>query len=339
VDAPSRILIIRPGALGDTVVTAPVIAALRAKWPAAYIQIAGRLDYVPLLVHQHSLADACCSTDDAAFTSLYTDGPLTIPPADLVVAYLPDQDGALARRLDTHVAQAIVFDPRPPDGGSTHICDHLLSALRPLGIEAVGEIPQLSCLDSWRAAATTRKTGTDTPLSVPAFRGQRGHDRSGKYIAIHPGSGGRAKTWPVSRWAEVIDALGDVPIVITAGPADDELIQELRQHLGDREKCSIIGDLSVTELAGVLAGANNYAGVDSGVSHLATALGVRTVAIFGPTDPAVWAPRGPGVCVLRNADTTAAVSVAEAVQVLRRSAQAQIPPDSPFRPNPAPITP
>jgi ADP-heptose:LPS heptosyltransferase len=56
--------------------------------------------------------------------------------------------------------------------------------------------------------------------------------------------------------------------------------------------------VSVPHLAAVLAESRGYFGNDSGVSHLAAALGVPTVAVFGPTDPAVWAPLGPEVSVV-----------------------------------------
>jgi heptosyltransferase III len=289
---PLRILIIRPAALGDTIVTAPVIAALRGAAPDALVRIAGRLDYLPLLVGP-CLADACCSTDDAAFTSLYTRGPLALPPTDWVVAYLSDEDGSLQARLAGSVERVAVFDPRPPDDGSVHIVDHLLSALRPLGINApAGACPALA------SPNPSHRAGNDAP------------------VVIHPGSGGRAKTWPAAAWAEVMDGLGDVPVVVTAGPADGEIIGALEEHVGQREGCTLLRCPSVMILAQVLSEARAYAGVDSGVSHLAAALGVPSVVIFGPTHPATWAPRGPRVHILRDGESASAVSPDEVLKAL-----------------------
>jgi len=61
-------------------------------------------------------------------------------------------------------------------------------------------------------------------------------------------------------------------------------------------------DLPLRTLAGVLARCSVYVGNDSGVSHLAAAVGAPTVAIFGPTDPRVWGPRGPRVQTVGGPD-------------------------------------
>jgi heptosyltransferase III len=103
-------------------------------------------------------------------------------------------------------------------------------------------------------------------------------------VVIHPFSGSKRKNWPFAAYQALA---ADLPIKTewTAGP-EEELDEAKRyQDLG--------------ELARWLKGARLYIGNDSGITHLAAALGIPTLALFGPTEPAKWAPRGDNVTVLR----------------------------------------
>ncbi len=275
-DSPG-ILIIRPGALGDTVVTEPVVAALRSRHPDAHIEIAGRTDFLPLLVGP-GLADACRSTDSAAFTSLFARGPVDLPERDIILAYLPDESGSIAARLRTVAGSAVVFDPRPPAAG-VHIVDHLLTALDPLGVPPVRARPILPRRNEWSAAAVGLLSG-----------------ETGGYVVIHPGSGGRCKLLPPDTWAALIDELRPRRVVLTCGPADDAVVADVLDRVGGPAPRVVQHEPAAT-LAGVLANADGYFGCDSGVTHLAAALGAPTVAVFTSTDPGTWAPRGPHVRV------------------------------------------
>jgi ADP-heptose:LPS heptosyltransferase len=299
---PPRILVIRPGALGDTIVTEPVVAALRRAHRDAHLEIAGRIDYLPLLVRPGG-ADTCLSTDAPAFSRLFADGALDWPRRDLVVAFLVDAAATLRRRLSSVAEQVIVHDPRPPDDGSIHIVDHLLRSVEVLGIPGIRGRPVVAARGS------------------SAFREAP--------IVLHPGSGGRHKLWPPERWAELITELAPTPAVLTAGPADNETVRAITaavQSLGVRPglpqppiavdgrespmradpgaparlRLEAFSGRPITELAALLAGARLYVGCDSGVSHLAAAVGAPTIAVFGPTDPLTWAPRGPLVRTLRG---------------------------------------
>ena len=106
----------------------------------------------------------------------------------------------------------------------------------------------------------------------------------GEYLAVHPFSGGARKNWPLDRFRELALRLGG-PVRWYAGPDDPPL--------PEAERCD-----ELYELACRLAGARLYIGNDSGITHLAAAAGAPVLALFGPTDPAVWAPRGERVRVL-----------------------------------------
>jgi heptosyltransferase-2 len=121
-------------------------------------------------------------------------------------------------------------------------------------------------------------------------------------VALHPGSGGAVKRWPGARFAAIARRLlaeGYAPLLL-AGPADDAAIAAALEALGEAgTRVPVARVLALPVLLGVLRRAAAYLGNDSGVSHLAGLADIPTLALFGPTDPAVWAPLGPRVRVLR----------------------------------------
>lgn len=104
-------------------------------------------------------------------------------------------------------------------------------------------------------------------------------------VVIHPFSGSRKKNWPLERYRELTSRL-PYPVEWTAGPEED-LPEAVRfEDLGS--------------LAAWIAGARLYIGNDSGITHLAAAVGVRTLALFGSASLQTWAPRGENVTVLHS---------------------------------------
>ncbi len=131
----------------------------------------------------------------------------------------------------------------------------------------------------------------------------------GDYAVIHAFSGSQRKNWPLERFESVAAAL-PLPVRWTAGP--DELL--------DR---AIRFD-NLVDLARLLAGARLFIGNDSGVTHLAAAVGTPTIAIFGPTDPLIWAPRGQHVRLVKP-PSPSPVSKMEPEEVLRQARSLLVP--------------
>lgn len=125
-----------------------------------------------------------------------------------------------------------------------------------------------------------RQVGAPAGL-IPRIPIARAHTRAS--VVIHPFSGSLRKNWPLDLYREVAARLAQ-PVEWTAGP---------EEQLGDAHRFENIGDLAIW-----LAGARAYIGNDSGVTHLAAALGIPVIAIFIASRPEVWAPRGPNVSVL-----------------------------------------
>ena len=126
----------------------------------------------------------------------------------------------------------------------------------------------------------------------------------GDFAVIHPFSGSSSKNWPLARFRELAARL-PFPVRWCAGP---------EEGLEDAVRIPNLYDLGRW-----LANARIYIGNDSGITHLAAAVGTPVVAIFGPTDPAVWAPRGERVRVVSGKlDEIAVGEVLEMAQALWR---------------------
>jgi ADP-heptose:LPS heptosyltransferase len=131
-----------------------------------------------------------------------------------------------------------------------------------------------------------------------------------RLVAVHPGSGGAAKRWPPHHFAALMDRIagtGATPLLIE-GPQDAEVALETRAARTlphDDPRCTA-RELPITDLAALLARCVAYVGNDSGVTHLAALAGCPTVAIFGPTNPALWRPLGQCVSTMRVSTRRAA---------------------------------
>lgn len=128
----------------------------------------------------------------------------------------------------------------------------------------------------------------------------------GNYVLIHPASRWFFKCWEDERFAEVIAALAASgwQVVLTAAPEPKELeLVETLMRLADHPNVvSLAGQLTLPALAATIAGAKLFIGVDSVPMHMAAALGVPMVALFGPTHVHIWRPWSERAEVIHAAD-------------------------------------
>jgi hypothetical protein len=119
-------------------------------------------------------------------------------------------------------------------------------------------------------------------------------------IVLFVGAGGASKRWPQDRWTALAQRLATLgAISLLAGPVESERLFPAQRDAFDRAGGTCLGfDRDVQFLADILRGARVFIGADTGPTHLAAQLGVPTLALFGPTDPNVWAPVGPRVRVI-----------------------------------------
>ena len=121
-------------------------------------------------------------------------------------------------------------------------------------------------------------------------------------IAIHPGSGGNQKNWPLENWIGLFSPdnhFADLArLLVISGEADQAQTKQLEHEWKNRD-VHFAKNLPLPRLAAVLQNAM-FVGHDSGISHLAAAAGANCVLLFGPTSPEVWAPKNDNVRVLRS---------------------------------------
>ena len=292
--SPCRILVLRGGAIGDFVLTVPVLDALRRVWPAARLTLVAQ-PRLGRLAADCGLADLPVSLDSTAVSRLYTphagDGPPLDPllRADLVVCLLRDTDGVVRANFAlAGCARVLYRDPVPVAG---HAADYLAGVLDPLGIT-----PPPPCVPRLHRLASA----CPTPTFVSG--------RRRPVVCLHPGSGSARKNWPPEHFAALARQLAEddhcTPLFVL-GEADAQAAEALARLA---PRVARLPPCDLSRLASELADADAYIGNDAGITHLAASLGVPTVALFGPSNPAVWAPRGHHVRVLTPSPATADLS-------------------------------
>lgn len=306
-----RYVLIRPGALGDALLALPSLALLRSVRPDAHVTLVARGDVLPL-ARASTLADTTCDWSSAAWAALFAREPRSAASDEAraviqgatVVAWLTDADGTAARNLAAWGARQVVIEPgRPPVDGlpgdkralREHMALLLARTLAPVLLAVPDTVEGLAAdMPPLRADAGGESTAERAwqALGLP----------QGRVVALHAGSGGVAKRWPARNFAELARRLiADAwqPLLIE-GPADAEVTAAVMAALGQLgREVPVARGLEVAALAALLRRCAGFAGNDSGVSHLAALAGVPTLALFGPSDPARWAPLGPHVRVVR----------------------------------------
>jgi len=204
-----------------------------------------------------------------------------LAPFHAVIAYTASADLLHGLGQAAPSAKIVAQPPLPPPAGP-HAASWLAQAVATLGADPAVTAPAF--------AASEAESAQARPWLDRLERG---------YLAVHPGSGSPRKNWPAQRFAALAEILcARRPWLLIEGPADAEAAAPaalLPSVVRARE-------LPPRVLGAVLARAGLYVGNDSGISHLAAAWGAPVLALFGPTDPAQWAPVGPRVRVLRAGD-------------------------------------
>lgn len=114
----------------------------------------------------------------------------------------------------------------------------------------------------------------------------------GEHVVLHPGAASGSRRWPAERWAQVAAALvgRGHRVLLSGGPDERELCAAVAATAGLPPQASTAGDLDLGGLAALVGSARLLVCNDTGVAHLATALAVPSVLLFGPVSPAIWGP-------------------------------------------------
>ena len=285
----SGTLIVHPGALGDVLQAVPALLGLRAAASGAPLVFAGQPRLGRLLV-ELDVVDEARAFDGLGLSALFTDAPVPETLAELtrrcarVVSWFGSRDATYRARLAALGPETIVAPPVPAD--DTPVWRHLVSTLGPWSIAPPEPIGPLRVAER----VPTRPT-----------------------LVVHPGSGGAWKRWPAARYAEVIHAIRErrsLDVIVHQGPADAEAAERLLALLAGHATALIEPELP--RLAAVLGTARAYLGGDSGVSHLAAAVGAPSVILFPPATRRRWQPWSPTARPIEMTE-----EVADAARVVR----------------------
>jgi heptosyltransferase-3 len=304
-----KILVIRGGALGDFIVSLPMLRLLRKKWPDAHIELLGHPTLAEPAIGRFYL-DAARSVHHGPLSAFFMPRSVLDPvwmdyigTFDLVLSYFYDPDGLFEANLQRcDPGEILTYSPRVPEKFTAPAARHFAEILRPFGLvlgddSASDLFPSPADLDGARAFLSGLRPDT-------------------RLVAIHPGSGGENKVWPVESWAELGRRLHrefpGITLLLIEGEADAVPARVLAEAW--RELPVIRARLlPLSILAAVLKSAVLYLGHDSGVTHLAAAASrdLPVIALFGPTDPKVWAPPREGVQVMRRSAFVSDITIDE----------------------------
>ena len=284
-----RILVIRGGAIGDFILTLPAIKLLRENFPAAHLEILG-YRHIVALAEGCNYADATRSIEYAAMAGFFV--PRSVLAPDLVeyfasfqqvVSYLFDPDGFFEANLRRAGVKNLLPAYAKLDD-SEHAARQLARPLQSLALYLEDHAATVHPSAADHAFADEFLGASDAPL-----------------IALHPGSGSPRKNWPLENWRALGDWLLALPspprLLLIGGEADHAQLDALTAAWRGASVL-LARDLPLPHLAALLARCRLFLGHDSGISHLAAAAGTPSLLLFGPTDPAVWAPANPHVSIL-----------------------------------------
>jgi ADP-heptose:LPS heptosyltransferase len=277
-------LIFHQGALGDFIVTFPILQALKT----VYSRIDGicRTSFGHLAVDLGVL-DAFHPLESARFATLYTEnvdprvGKLVSAYGTVLLFSFSKFIEKSARKIDGPRVCRIL--PWPHEPQKIHITEFLVRQI-------LGRVLQAD-------AACRQFLQTLAALEG----GARRRPGPGARVIISPGAGGVRKRWPLAGFLKVaaeLTSLGLRPQILL-GPAENDLAEALSG--GPQPVAPILATRTFGDLIGALESAGYYIGNDSGVSHLAAFLGLSTLVVFGPSDPDRWRPFGRHVYTIRSA--------------------------------------
>ena len=298
-----NILVIRPGAIGDALLTFPVLQALRARYSDPYITFVSNASVLPL-AQALGMVDEVSDYEDMLWSELFSARGIRTPAlksrlqgVDMAICWLRDVEGVVEHNLRVVGIRQIVIAPgRPLEGERVHVVDYLAKRV---GVEVDRRKYRYPILGGIRGTAGDHKGLPHT--SAPPSPLRDWGKQIDECVAIHPGSGGAQKCWPIESFACVIERLWErsSSVLLLAGPAEAERLAYLRQRLAAPPVADrVLFNAPLLEVARHLQQCRGYLGNDSGITHLAAMLGVPTVAIFGPSDPVIWRPVGERVRVI-----------------------------------------
>ena len=288
-----NIVVIRPDAIGDSLVTFPILVALREKYAPSHITFIGNPSAIPL-AKAWGIADEVYSYDKQ-WTEFFS--PKDIDRPDLHDLF-QQTDLAIIFALDTDLAKQNLLNAGAKEVITVPIFFKELMQISDVPLHVVQyyakwvgvPVPRPECV-------VLPNTGREVflPKRPP--------------IALHPGSGSAYRRWPVASFARLIASLmqQQYPILLLAGPSESKLLvnllKEVRRHIPKKpseDMLTFLDNAPLLKVAEQLKQCGCFVGHDTSTSHLAALLRIPTLALFDATFPIHWRPLGPTVEIIQK---------------------------------------
>jgi lipopolysaccharide heptosyltransferase II len=277
--SPPNILAVRFSSIGDVLLTTPLLRAIRRRHPAARLTVLTKEPYLPLLSHNPQVTRVIGLSGDRKLTDLaaelrsqrYThlldlhDSLRSRMLRVLVPGkWTTYRKHRLARTILIHTKRNVYHDRR-------QVAERYFSAARALDLAPDGAPPELF----WPA---------DIERSVTDWLSRAGVPEHARIIALAPGAAHATKRWPLEHWRALIRGLGGPagPLILVGGPEDAPLATQLA-GVAPGQVLTAAGQFGLLQTAALLRRASVLVSGDTGVMHMATAVGTPVVALFGPT--------------------------------------------------------
>ena len=278
-----RVLILRMGPLGETLLTTPVIGALRRRFPEAYIAYMvapGREDLVSenpnldeVITYSVSIPKLIYKMAKRSFQMVVILQPTFRLVLHTFLARIPFRIG-----FETNSGKGRLLHAAVPNNIDQHETTRYLDVVRGIGIEPDSEEPEMFVNAAAQGWADDLLTGAGISPDQPL-------------IGLNPGSGSESRRWSPAGFAQVGDHLHEkynAQIVITAGDAEGSLPHDV----ADLMSCSpaILTGITPMQLGAMLQKCQLYISNDTGPMHMSTAVRTPTIALFGASNPQQWGP-------------------------------------------------
>lgn len=305
--SPSKILIIRTDRLGDVILSTPVATTLKKIYPKSQICF---------LVRQYTqpVAEMAAGVDDVIELDDFLDnrGKLQFwrlaqhiknQKFDIAIHLHPRPELALAAfiagipiRIGTgYRIYSLLFNRRQYDhrkNAAFHEAELNLRLLRQLGIDDSDVRFEFIALP-------------DAATQIDHILKEHSISSGDSFAVLHPGSGGSARDWPLSHFAELADRIAvelKIPVVLTGTAAESAMVEEVRTATSCKP-VSLAGKINLEMLAALLKRAQLFVSNSTGPLHLAVAMGTEVVAFYPPITPCRperWGPYGRRTDVLMS---------------------------------------
>ena len=304
-----RAVILQPGAIGDCILTLRLSKFMKESLELSEIDLVGNTEYTGILPGRTCI-DRVRSIESVDMYKLFTSSKeFDLADRDAlinffaeyswIVTFLGEPNSDFEQNLIftancSHSAEVVTVSSKPSKRFGGHISDfYIRQFIRQCGLS-------IKAGQGRGDEVLIKSTESDIDCARALLK-EAGIGVCEKAVIIHPGSGSSGKCWHLDNFLAVAKELTSegLEVIFLLGPAELERFDE-GQIRDMRTVGRCLTDLSLAEVLGLLSCAGAFVGNDSGITHLAAGLGVRTVAVFGPSNPVLYKPAGPCVTIVTS---------------------------------------